>query len=393
MKLRVVGAVALAVIVAGLLAAFGPRPQFTADGYDYAIVMLMDRGMPYAQAQAQAARFYARTPIARNPLVHPWLTGKPEYWELFSVRSVYPWLASRLYPYRGFRALVDVSRVSYMAVAMLVVLLGMRFAPLRYAVLLSIGVSLFPPWRDIARDALTDPLAVALAAGALLAAAACMTRLTPWRVIAFAVLCGLLTFTRPIPYIILGAGVVAGLAAPRRGDRSGIAAAAWITGIAALCAVGVEVALTHAHVPSFRWIVADTYQHFVVLGYAPAGETLRAFFVHEELTIAGHALLKGLLSIVPVLAIAGMVLRRADPATPLLAGACAATWFGALVDPDRFDVIRCVVMPVVPVLAAFAAAALAVAARRVPRALGLLALSVRYFITRRVLVRNTTVKE
>lgn len=389
---RILSVALLAGIAAALLSATGPQAQYTPDGYDYSIMMLMDRGIPYVQAEAQAEAFYAHQPVAKVAGVARWLHGRPEYWNLFSVRRLYPWVASLLYPYRGFDAMIDVSRASYVATAVLVVLLAIRIAPLTWSFVLSIALSLFPPWRDYARCALTDPMAVALVAGTLLAGAALLSKQNVWRVVVFAALCGLLTFTRPIPYIILGAGIIAGIAAPRTGDRKRLAAAAWITGIAAVWTAIVEAALAHANAPSFRWIVADTYQHFLARGYAPPGESLGAFYVREEIVIAGHALVKGILGVVPLLAIAGMVLRRRDPAMPLLAGACAATWLGALVDPDRFDVLRCIVMPVAPAIAAFAAAAFADIAS-VPRRLGLPALRVRYSLPGRPLVRNTTVKE
>ncbi|MGH7736969.1 MAG: hypothetical protein ACREMP_03730 [Candidatus Tyrphobacter sp.] len=390
---RIAGAAALAVVAAALLSAFGPRAQFTADGYDYAIVMLMDRGLPYAQAQARAERFYAGQPVAKVPDVARWLHGKPEYWNLFSVRPLYPWIASRLYPLAGFNSLIVVSRASYAIVAALTFLLALRFAPLSLSFLLAIGISLFPPWRDIARDSLTDPLAIALMAGALYAGAWVMARRTIWNVGAFAILCGLLSMARPIPYILLGAGIVAGLAAPRTGDRSRLTSAVWITAIAAIWTTVLEVALSHAHAPSFRWIVQDTYAHFVARGYAPPGESLRAFFVHEELTIGLHMLVKGLITVVPVLAIVGMVIHRRDAAAPLLMGACAATWLGALVDPDRFDIVRCVIMPVAPAVAAFAAGTLATLWNRVPVLLGPQALLLRHYLPRRFALRNTTVKE
>lgn len=390
---RVAAALVIAGAVAGLLSAFGPRAQFTQDGYDYTIVMLMDRGVPYARAVAQTERFYAGQPVARLPGAQRWLHGRPEYWNLFSVRRLYPWAASLLYPYRGLDAMIDVSRISYVLTAMLVVLLAMRFAPLWSALLLSVAISLFPPWRDFARCALTDPMAVALMTATLLAGATLLTKQTIWRVVAFAVLCGLLTFTRPIPYIVLGAGIVAGIAAPRTGDRKRLAAAGWITGITALWTAAIEMALAHAHAPSFRWIVADTYEHFLAHGYALPNESLRTFYVHEELTIALHAVVKGAASVVPLLAVAGVVLRKRAPETPFLAGACAATWLGAIVDPNRFDVLRCMVMPVAPAMAAFAAASLGTAMSIIPKLIGLPAPSVRYFLPRRPLVRNTTVKE
>ncbi len=388
------GGVLIAGVAAALLVLTGPKPQYTADGYDYAIMMLMDRGMPYAKAEEDASSFYATQPLASmREMFRARIGHRPEYWSLFSVRRVYPWVASLLYPYRGFRALIDVSRLAYIATAMITVVLALRFAPLPYGVLLAIVVSLFPPWRHLASEALTDALAVSLTGATLLTASACMARRTLLPFALFAGLCGLLTFTRPITYIVLGAGMIAGIAAPRRGDRSRLTTAALLTGVAALWAVAIEVALARAQAPSFRWIVADTYAHFVQAGHAPAGESLRAFFLHEEFTIAGLALVRGALSVLPVLAIAGMVVRRNDPAMPLLAGACGASWLGAILDPSHLDVVRCVVMPVAPAMAAFAAAALHEIVTRVPVPLGPPSFALRYFLPRRVPVRNHTVKE
>jgi hypothetical protein len=389
---RLVAAVVLAGIAAAMLAGF-TKPKFTLDGYDYAIVMLVDRGIPYAQAQRQVESFYQHQPPARIPDEAPYLRGKPEYWSLFSVRRVDPWLASLLYPYRGFYALTDVSRAGYVVTAMLTVLLAGLFAEPWLGLLFAIALSLFPPWRQLGSLALTDALAVAFMSATLLCGALVMMRATLWRVLPFAALCGLLAFTRPIPYVVLGAGMVAGIAAPRNGDRRRLSAAGWITGIAAVWVVAIETAFVHARAPGFHWIVADTYAHFVERGYAPAHESLAAFFAREEFVIFTHAVLKGLLTVVPALAVAGMFLRRKHPAMPLLAGACAATWLGAIVDPDRFDVVRCIVLPIAPVLAAFAAAAVSDALGRVPVQWGPAAHTLRYFLPRRALVRNTTVKE
>ncbi len=390
---KIVGATAFAGIIAALLCAFGPKPQYTVDGYDYAIGMLMDRGVPYARAQEQAEQFYAKVPIAKNPLFAPWLHGKPEYWELFSVRRVDPWLASLLYPLRGFDALIAISRISYVAVAMLIVILGARFAPLPYAVLLAIAVSLFPPWRDLGRDALTDALAVALTTGTLVAATSFMTKQSGWKLLVFGLLCGALSFTRPIAYVVLGAALVACIAALRRRDRDRALAAAWLSGIAAFWTAFIVVALARAHAPSFGWVVADTYGHFVARGYAPATESLSRWYLHEEWTILWHAVVKGIASVAPALAVVGFALRRRDPAMPLLAGACLSTWLGVIPDPNRFDVVRCIVMPIAPVLAAFAAAAVGDGATLVPRLLGPAAQSVRQFIPRRLTLRKDTVKE
>lgn len=382
----------LAGIVATLLCAFGSKPLYTPDGYDYAIVMLMDRGIPYERAQAQASRFFLQQPVAKDALMRRWLHGKPEYWELFSVRRVDSWLASLLYPYRGFAALIDVSRVSYVLTAMLLVLLAARFTPLPYGVAGAIALSLLPPWRALAGAALTDALAVALTAATLLAALSYLTRRSPWRLITFAAICGVLTFTRPITYVVLGAALIAAWVALRRGDRGQARAAAWLAGIAAFWSAVIAIVLARAHAPSFGWIVADAYGHLVANGYEAPGQNLVLWYAHEEWSIARHALFKGLEYVLPALAVVGIALRRKDPATPLLAGAGIATWLGALLDPNRFDMVRCVVLPVAPLMTAFACAAFSDGAAVVPRKLGRVAQRLRYFIPRRTGVRNNTVK-
>lgn len=389
--------VAVGCVVAGLLAillsAFGPKAQFTVDGYDYAIMMLVDRGVPDAQAERHAAAFFATQPIAKNPLYAPWLHGKPEYWELFSVRRLDPWLASLLYPWRGFAALIDVSRASYVAVAVLAVLLAARFAGVTLAVGAGAAISLFPAWRDIARDSLTDPLAIALTAATLLAAVACMRRRSIWRLAVFAVLCGALVFTRPIGYIIAGAAAIAAIAAVRCNDRDTKITVGWIAAISALWTLASVVALERAHAPSFGWIVADTYDHMLARGYAPPGEPLARWYVAEELAILRHALRDATLAVLPLLAVVGVALRRADRATPLLAGACVATWLGAIVDPSTQDMLRCVVMPIAPVVAAFAAATIRDAVTLVPVLLGPQAQPLRLNLPGRSRLRKDTVKE
>jgi 4-amino-4-deoxy-L-arabinose transferase-like glycosyltransferase len=390
---RVIAGASIAGIIAVLLSAFGPRPQFTLDGYDYAIVMLTDRGIPYAQAQRQAAKFYATRPIAKNPQYARWLRGKPEYWELFSVRRVDSWIASLLYPWRGFQALIDVSRAAYVLVAMLVVVLAARFASVQYGVLSSVLLSLFPPWRDIARDSLTDPLAAALVTATLLAALCYLGRRTPWRLLSFTVLCGALTFTRPIAYTIVGAAVVAAIVALRRKDRQTAIDACWLGAVAALwTAVSME-ALALAHAPSFGWIVGDTYGHLVALGYTSPGQTLWRWYLDEEFVIAGHGIRDALLGVVPIIAAAGAFLRRRRRETPILAGACGATWLGAVVDPNSFDMMRCVVMPVAPVVVAFAAPAIGTAVTFVPRLLGPATQALRLNLPGRPSLRKDTVKE
>src|SRR5579872_753680 len=110
---RIMAGSLLAGAVAALLIALGPKAKYTIDGYDYAIAMLMDRGASYSQAVGGAEAFYAHEPVAKMPAYARWLHGKPEYWELFSVRRAYPAIASLFYPWRGFEALVDVSRLAY----------------------------------------------------------------------------------------------------------------------------------------------------------------------------------------------------------------------------------------------------------------------------------------
>jgi 4-amino-4-deoxy-L-arabinose transferase-like glycosyltransferase len=387
-----VGAIATGAFAA-LLCVFGPKAAYTIDGYDYAIVMLMDRGMPYAQAQQQAEKFYATQPEAKNPIDGRWLRRKPEYWELFSVRRFDPWLASWLYPYRGFRALVDVSRLGYVATAMLVVVLVARFAPVGLGVLLSVALSLFPPWRSLASLALTDTLAVALTTASLIAALAYLERGSSWRLLLFAGLCEALAFTRPITYVVAGAAAVAWIVALWRHDREIADRALWLLAFSSLWTAIAALVMQNAHAPGFAWIVADSYHHMVIRGYEQPGQNLALWYLKEEFEIAWHAMLRGLATVLPVLAIIGGVLRWRDSRTPFIAGACAATWLGALLDPDRFDMLRCVVIPVMPALAALAAVAISHAVTLVPRRPGPATYTLRHVIPGRFLPRKDTVKE
>jgi 4-amino-4-deoxy-L-arabinose transferase-like glycosyltransferase len=391
--MRVFAGAFVAGVVAVLLVSFGPKAKYTLDGYDYAIAMLMDRGASYSQAVRETESFYACQPIAKMPLYARWLHGKPEYWELFSVRRVYPALSSLLYGYRGFEALADVSRLSYVVVAVLVVVLCARFAPVPYGVLLSFGLDLFPLWRDLSRTALTDALAVALTTAALIAALGYVRRGSSWLIAALVVLCGALTFTRPISYIVAGAATCVMVAALAQRNRQTALRAALIAVISIAWSAAAAFALQRAHAQGLAWIVADAYRHFVGAGYAVPGESLTRWYASEELQIAWLAIRDAALFVVPLLALAGILLERRRSETILLAGACAATWLGALVDPDRFDMVRCVALPVAPAVAALASAALRRLAALVPRSLGPAAHAVRYAVPIRSSLRKDTVKE
>lgn len=392
-NVRVVAGSLLAGVIAALLITFGQKAKYTVDGYDYAIVMLMDRGAGYSGAVRSAESFFAHEPFAKMPAYARWLHGKPEYWELFSVRRVYPAMASLFYPWRGFEALVDVSRLAYVAVAILVVLLCSRFAPVAYGVALSIGLDLFPPWRDLSRTALTDALAVALAAATLLAAIVYAQRDSWWRIVAFTLLCGALTFTRPIAYIVAGAAIYALVVAWKRKQRDHVVRAVALAAVSAGWTVAAALALERAHAPSFAWIVADSYEHFVAKGYAVPGQSLTGWYASEELQIARLALRDAFAFVLPLLAVAGAVLKRGRSDAALLTGACAATWLGALLDPNRFDMLRCVVLPIAPAVAALASGALASIATLVPHRLGPAAQAVRYPVPIRSFQRKDTVKE
>lgn len=383
----------VATVAAALIIGFGPKAKYTLDGYDYAIVMLMDRGASYAQAQSQAQAFYAHQPIAKMPEYARWLGGKPEYWELFSVRTVYPALASILYPWRGFEALVDVSRASYIAVAVLVVVLCSRFAPVPWSVALSVAFDLFPGWRDLSRVALTDALAVALCTATLIAAIAYLQRGYAWRMFSFTLLCGVLTFTRPVGYIVAGAAVIAAVIALRRKNNERAIRAGALAAVAAAWSIAAMLALQSAHAPGLGWIFADTYAHFVAAGYAAPGQNLVHWYGAEELLIARLALRDAVVFVLPLFAIVGIALERRRPDATLLAGACIATWFGAIVDPDRYDMIRCVVLPIAPAMLALASAGIWRTATLIPRALGPATHVVRHAVPMRSLLRKDTVKE
>jgi hypothetical protein len=392
-KARIVSGAILAGVVAALLIVVGPKAKYTIDGYDYATMMLMDRGVGYSQAIRSVQTFYSSQPIAKMPAYAPWLHGRPEYWQLFSVRRVYPAIASAFYGTRGFEALVDVSRLSYVAVAILVVVLCSRFAPVGYGVALSIGLDLFPAWRDLSRTALTDALAVALMAATLLAAIAYVQRGSWWRSGTFILLCGALTFTRPIAYVIVGAAVCVAMAALRRGERQRAIRASVLAGLSIAWTAAAAFALQRAHAPAFAWIVADTYRHFVAAGHTAPGQNLTRWYAREELEIAWLALRDAVVFVLPLLAVGGALVGRNRDDAMLLAGACVATWLGALLDPSRFDMIRCVVLPVAPAIAALAGFALSRLVTLVPRSLGPATHAVRYAVPIRSPLRKDTVKE
>lgn len=340
------------------------QPNWSNDGYQYSIRMQMDRGVPFERARDFSRAFYADKPPMSDPrFLSSVRAAYPEYWSLFSIRTLYPWLASRLPESLGMRALLLVSNAAYVLFAAAVFLLCLEYAAPEAAAVLALCVTFLPIVRALGRADLTDMLASALWAVTLLVMVRfVVTSQTRWLVL-YAVFATLMTLARPIPYIPLCGSAALLLWALISRDRRRAVAAYEMGAIALALCVAVAVMGAQAHAPSFVWILghiregsrlavnAPLWQWYVVRVGAVTVGTIVGLFAAAAAPIGFAALL---------------LLRRGQPDAALCAGVIASTLLTIAVNPILSDVDRVIVLPLLPV----AAAGLAVLIRqyaRVPR--------------------------
>ncbi|MHB8146356.1 MAG: glycosyltransferase family 39 protein, partial [Vulcanimicrobiaceae bacterium] len=183
------------------------RPNWSFDGYTYAIMMQMDRGIPYAQARHVSQRFYAGKPPATDSETAPYLkTPYPQYWQLFAPRMLYPRIASWLWPRYGMLALLLVSNASFVGCVLLLFLLLLDYAGPETAALLALGFSFVPEVQLLGRGALTDMLAMLFWVGTFWSMLRYATSAKiPW-LFGYAVFATLMSLTRPLAYMPLACG-------------------------------------------------------------------------------------------------------------------------------------------------------------------------------------------
>ncbi len=335
------------------------------DGYDYAIRMLLRRGVPFDDARARSRAFFTEMfARERNPQFVPALAGdEPEWWALFAPRVVYPALSAVLYPRRGFYALTDVAAASYVASAVLLYRFLRRFGRPASAAALALWYARSAAVRDVGVHGLNDSTALLLWTGSLDA----MAELAQdgRGAVRFALFTVVLSFTRPLPYLPFASGVALALAGAAARDRERVRAGATIAATAAACAVAITVVLARAGVPSTRehlQRVRESQRGDIGVGLV--GRTLLKFglsdkpqhsmlrwYVTAAATSVVTSLKHALTAVVPVLAVPALA-RSRDRSVPVLVGALVGGLVGCIADPAPPVTRRTVVLPLYPVFAA-----------------------------------------
>jgi hypothetical protein len=337
------------------------------DSYDYAIRMLMRRGVAFPEARDRARAFFTEM-FAQHAgdaeEYAPMLAlDEPEWWALFAPRVVYPALAAALFPSRGFNALTDVAGASYVASALLLYRFLRRFGDPASAAALALWYARSAPVRDVAVHGLNDSTALLLWIGTLDAMAEMAEHGTgTLRFVAFTVV---LSFTRPLPYLPFASGVALALAGMAAHDRARVRAGATIAVTSAACAVAITAVLARAGVPSTREHlerVRESQRREVGAGVLGAVMTklhladapdhsLGRWYVTAAAASVATVLKHAVVAVVPVLAVVSLA-RVRDRSAPLLAGALLGGLVGCIADPAPSATRRTVVLPLYPVFAA-----------------------------------------
>jgi hypothetical protein len=360
-----------------------PHAPWVPDSFDYAIRMLMRRGLPFEAARAQARAFFATTAVGTDPRYAPlFARAEPEWWRLFAPRWIYPALAAALYPRHGFAALVVVPRLAYVLEAPLLYRYVRRFSSPPAAALATLWYLRAAQVRHVAGLALTDAPALLFWTAGLDAAAHVARAGRGWTALAGAI--GLLSFTRPLPYLPLGAGAALVLNGALRRDGTAALRGGGITLLAGLATAAVLAVLvragmpeTAAHLASVRaaqaaddtaWArrlreevarplgLADEPHHSLGRWYASAAALTAATALYH----AGRA-------VVPPLATLALARRWRRPEVALALGAIAGSAGGILGDPLPLGSARTVVLPLYPIFAAGLGLALDALWARAPR--------------------------
>ena len=335
MRVRVYAAIVGIVCLVAIVVQVRADPQWMFDGFAYSIRAQLDAGIPYDAAHAAARAVYAERPAFAGPARHPWLDAPyPQWWSLFAVRAIYPWLASLLWPLLHFDSLFAVSGAAYVAAGLALYAILLRFARPEIAAGVAIVLMLYPESRLIGRSNLTDMLGEALWLATLFAMARFAARGRHTDLVFFGVAAVLLSFTRPVPYMPLTCAIVLAAAGhPRRALP--LAAIS-----AALCAIVFAIMwLTRADVPAMPNYVALLARSSVV--------TLVWFVA----SIAG-----------PV-ALYVLVVARSRSDAALMSGVLLCTIPTLVLNPLPTDVMRVVALPMLPAIGCGIALACEVVAR------------------------------
>lgn len=355
------GAALLAVTAALIVWQTAAQPDWAEDGYTYSIRMQMDRGVTYETARANSRTWFADKQPMTDPRFRKYANAPyPEYWELFSIRTLYPWLAAQLPQSLGMRALLVVSNAAYVAFAGALFLICLMYVVPEAAALVTLCVALLPIVRLYGSASLTDMLAAALWGFTLLFMCRFIaTRHAGW-ITAYAAAAALMTLARPIPYIPLCSAAALLVWALAARDRSLAAASYELGGIALLLCGAVAVMSANAHAPSFVWIL----QHLRAGSRLAVHASLWQWYLVRVTAVAGGTIVALFAAAAAPLGFAFLFLRRKQPETALYVGAIGSTLLTIALNPVFSDIERVIVLPLLPVAAAGLAIGTAAALQR-----------------------------
>lgn len=301
---------------------FHTERRWSIDGYTYAAMAQMDRGIPQDRARDIARTFYRAQKTGRRPLAASVLRHRrPQWLKVFRARPLYPALAAALWNLFGWNSLLVVSGISYVAFVLLTYALALRFSNGYAAAAASAAVAWMPAVRVLANDALTDVTALALWTAALLAMCVYARTANAKSLVAVALSTIALTLTRPVFFAPLLCAVAL---VPRRPRQAAV-----IAGIAAISALApvTLAALAHANVP---------FPH----PYLPAAGTALLTFVKELV-----------LGVLPAIGLAGLFTIERAPERALLTGGALASLAAVFISPFWNDAERVAVVPLLPIAA------------------------------------------
>lgn len=338
------------------------QPVWTPDGFVYAQMMLADRGVPKAEARAQALAFYlSSTPVGKSARYRPYFvnerlgmftqTAKP-----FASRVLYPFLASAFYPWLGFRALLLISALAYVAAALILYWLLLAFCRPFAAAAGALVFAGAPVVRVQSGAALTDMLALALLAAAL---AATIRYAIDGRAsfLALALVSEiLLSLSRPLPYVPLMAAFGLALWALRFRDAVRMRRALLLILAAVIASLAYALSAAVTKTPSLgthlHWLYDAGKNNWLyesrALTAAERG-SFRVWYNNQLLWAAKNAVSALIHAAYPAIALVlcalGLYSARSAPLSAILAGFIAGCALGIFANPVPLELPRLIAAP------------------------------------------------
>jgi 4-amino-4-deoxy-L-arabinose transferase-like glycosyltransferase len=368
-RLRPALGIVVLLAASAMVAFVAVHPIWWRDPYLYSVRMLLDTGLPLDVALHRAQAFFKQWPVAATPEGVHYFRGDqpPANWDLFRPRVVYPFVASLLYPMRGFPAMLDISAAAYVATSLAVYYLVLQFAGAFLALLVALAFVALPFTQRMAEYPSTDMLAMLFSTLCVVA----LVRIARgggrgWLAF-FAVIGLLLVFTRPAFYVLLG-GTLGFWIGVRGGNPSLRRAALICVGIAVTCSAIYIAVVLSLGTPGFSYVIADgrsTFFSFLPQKEAQVGflwglkgllhfsqdDPPRLWYAKILVLLVCREIARAVIFVFPLVAFYGLSTMRRDPAFGALAGMALALCLAVPLDPYIGDMIRVLEFPMLPVLA------------------------------------------